>query len=140
MLTSTVQHFTSVKRNNFKRCKQAAPLMKICTIVFLPEKKSSQLLSIFVLLMGRRYACKQDRKYTGWSYYTSSPGSLYYSAPDQVDTSNVKQLQGSWETIPVGDISCWQVNAEIPGTRSGGIISHTPYRETKLAKTTNEKI
>ncbi|HTW63234.1 MAG TPA: PQQ-binding-like beta-propeller repeat protein [Bryobacteraceae bacterium] len=54
----------------------------------------------------------QEHKYTGWSTYLGSPDSAQYSALNQINKSNVSQLQVAW-TYPTDDKNNYSFNPVI---------------------------
>lgn len=58
---------------------------------------SFNTLAYSMLLLATIPGCQQKKDYTGWTSYKGSDEAIHYSSLTQVDTSNVKQLQISWE-------------------------------------------
>jgi quinoprotein glucose dehydrogenase len=69
--------------------------------------------SCFILLLVALFSCKSKKEYTTWSHYKGSPESIHYSSLDEIDTTNVTQLQVAWvyhtgdgDTIHNSQIQC----------------------------------
>ncbi|MDB5207595.1 MAG: PQQ-binding-like beta-propeller repeat protein [Flavisolibacter sp.] len=72
-----------------------APVLKsIKAITSSSSKNILAILSISLLVLS---ACKQKKAYTGWATAKGSAEAIHYSSLTEIDTTNVTQLEVSWE-------------------------------------------